>query len=200
MSDILQKALEEQSSLCHHGVLGMKWGVRRYQNKDGSLTKEGKKHYSSDKLNADGSLNERGKKMLQDISDQNYGPGNIFKNRKLSSAARELNSNETNRLLSQYVVNSEKAVEIYWNELATKYGMDPEDEGAGGSNAQILKRLSPSEQAYVKERLNAIAILENSINNYADHLAGQNATPIEKSRIQDALNKINLSGVLDLNN
>lgn len=30
--------------LYHHGVLGQKWGVRRYQNKDGSLTPAGKKH------------------------------------------------------------------------------------------------------------------------------------------------------------
>ena len=29
-------------SLEHHGVLGMKWGVRRYQNKDGSLTLQGR--------------------------------------------------------------------------------------------------------------------------------------------------------------
>lgn len=29
--------------LAHHGVLGMHWGVRRYQNKDGSLTSAGKK-------------------------------------------------------------------------------------------------------------------------------------------------------------
>lgn len=29
--------------LCHHGILGMKWGIRRYQNKDGTLTDAGKK-------------------------------------------------------------------------------------------------------------------------------------------------------------
>ena len=36
--------------LCHYGVLGMKWGIRRYQNKDGSLTAAGKKRK---KLSAD---------------------------------------------------------------------------------------------------------------------------------------------------
>lgn len=33
--------------LYHHGVTGMKWGVRRYQNKDGSLTNAGKKRYGT---------------------------------------------------------------------------------------------------------------------------------------------------------
>lgn len=32
--------------LSHHGILGQKWGVRRYQNKDGSLTAAGKKRIS----------------------------------------------------------------------------------------------------------------------------------------------------------
>ena len=30
-------------SLTHHGVKGQKWGLRRYQNPDGSYTEEGKR-------------------------------------------------------------------------------------------------------------------------------------------------------------
>ena len=36
------------SELRHHGIKGQKWGVRRFQNKDGSLTPNGKKRYGAD--------------------------------------------------------------------------------------------------------------------------------------------------------
>lgn len=38
----------ENNELQHAGVKGMKWGIRRYQNKDGSLTPAGRKRYGSD--------------------------------------------------------------------------------------------------------------------------------------------------------
>lgn len=38
----------ENTNLSHSGIKGMKWGRRRYQNPDGTLTPEGKKRYGDD--------------------------------------------------------------------------------------------------------------------------------------------------------
>ena len=38
-------ACRRQGELYHHGIKGQKWGVRRFQNKDGSLTPAGKRRY-----------------------------------------------------------------------------------------------------------------------------------------------------------
>ena len=53
------------NELYHHGVKGQKWGVRRYQNKDGSLTNYGKKHeYGLSKRQA--------KKLIKKSDNANY--------------------------------------------------------------------------------------------------------------------------------
>lgn len=66
--------------LYHHGILGMKWGVRRYQNSDGSLTAAGRKRYT----NPDGTLNKKGKKFYAKESER------IRKERKKLTAQKNI--------------------------------------------------------------------------------------------------------------
>ena len=47
MNDYLVYRTKYSNELYHYGVKGQKWGIRRYQNEDGSLTEEGKKRYNS---------------------------------------------------------------------------------------------------------------------------------------------------------
>ena len=58
---------EKNSTLCHWGIKGMKWGVRRYQNQDGTLTAAGKTRYASNTgENADDKTGIKHKKRLSD--------------------------------------------------------------------------------------------------------------------------------------
>ena len=41
----LEKARKKQDELCHHGILGQRWGIRRFQEKDGSYTQAGRERY-----------------------------------------------------------------------------------------------------------------------------------------------------------
>ena len=79
--------------LCHHGILGMKWGIRRYQNEDGSLTDAGKKRYASNyseqqrtrdrKLYGSKAVNRINKRMLKGETIQSARHNEVeFKQRK----------------------------------------------------------------------------------------------------------------------
>lgn len=49
MSRYLIASEENLAYLAHHGIQGQKWGIRRFQNEDGSLTPEGRERYGLNK-------------------------------------------------------------------------------------------------------------------------------------------------------
>lgn len=82
----------EENVLAHYGIRGMHWGVRRYQNADGSLTSAGKQRYSEAKSitsqkkrskMTDAELAERIKRLeketkLKDLEKRNADDGKAY--------------------------------------------------------------------------------------------------------------------------
>lgn len=63
--------------LYHYGIKGMKWGVRRFQNKDGSTTAAGRARRKGH-FNDDGTLTSDGKKFYENKANRHGKRGNEF--------------------------------------------------------------------------------------------------------------------------
>lgn len=62
--------MKERDYISHYGIGGMHWGVRRFQNPDGSLTAAGKERYGSDSVDQNHFKNPDGTKNYKKIKKE----------------------------------------------------------------------------------------------------------------------------------
>lgn len=109
--------------LYHHGILGQKWGVRRYQNPDGSLTAAGKTRYAKEQrkqiINAFNKLDPKDKETAVKRTDsykkirasmQTY---NESKSEFLKKYKEKAHAEAVHRYNKNYIAGSNTAMAVY---------------------------------------------------------------------------------------
>ena len=107
-----------KNSLAHYGILGMKWGIRRFQNKDGTLTAAGKARYSDHltkkdnkwvKKNASKIMEKARKKSSKELvkyaNELMKDPNAVNKSGKLSAATINSYNKKMASLMNEQVSN-----------------------------------------------------------------------------------------------
>ena len=106
-----------KSELAHHGILGMKWGVRRYQNYDGTLTPAGRRHLErmdkkwikrNEKRIYKETYNKSKREMNEFVRRElNPNINKYNKNRKISAAYANAYSRKLAQLMNKNVADIE---------------------------------------------------------------------------------------------
>jgi len=121
----------------HHGILGQKWGRRRFQNQDGSLTPAGKERYSRDDFDSDESY-DRAKKAAINSGDA----------AQVKAWSHELSTQELNSAIDR--INTLKRLESLQEYPPTKYEQAQEALEKVAKTAGTISSIAKSSATFKK--------------------------------------------------
>ena len=104
--------------LYHYGVKGMKWGIRRYQNKDGTLTSKGKKRYEKSNDNSNDEDEIKNNKSRKILTKRNIAIGATVVGASLAAMGAMYVYKKTNPTMHVKYMNFGEIVDI--NNLSSK--------------------------------------------------------------------------------
>ena len=157
--------------LMHHGIKGMHWGVRRFQNKDGTLTAAGKERYSD----GDGANNKR-----QTTTDYNYASNwrkGFNDKRLMQDVASQISDDDFNKILDQYRSVKQADVDM-------RSSNKPFDETLNAYDKE-MKRLTALIKS-ISDKIDNSKI--RNLDKYLDferHEVGNGHEHVERSRFKD---------------
>lgn len=115
-----------ESDLQHHGIKGQKWGVRRFQNEDGSLTAAGKKRYADNYSEQQRTRDEKiyGKKAVTRINQRMLNGESIQSARHNEVVRKERTEKAKNVAKTTIKVAIPVAATVATTAVLKKYGPD----------------------------------------------------------------------------
>jgi len=108
-----------QVYLAHHGVLGQKWGVRRYQNPDGSLTEAGKKRYYKELKKSYNKQKDPSRPYLISDKTKELIRSDVSKSKILESDDIKKDIKELTKLRNKFIELDSKTVDFYESNALT---------------------------------------------------------------------------------
>lgn len=158
----------EYNYLCHHGIKGMKWGIRRYQNLDGSLTSAGKARYGS-------GTSEKSK--LKWLSKET----GISETRKDMLGEKDPNSGWT--------VIPDKGSKGGWGPVEYVAGLEPDKNIE--KQAKLLEKVKKGLEDKYKSRVEQLAREIERYYKILDNPANDSSTLVAGTKMANALDDLN---------